>query len=411
MSATIEQRSSCIGAKRPRTWAIGAVLACVFVCGQHPAHAARQVKAAKPIARLDLKSGPQAVRLSSYVHAVAGGTLAWLGNSGPARATQQLVSLSSGERSQLIIPLAQWTPQLRQRLAAPAGSRLVAYVEDLPCLLTDGSRAVALVHTRLLLPRDPQTRRRPKSQQADWLVWWSPKARNPKPSWRRLPARTATQRTHTVRGVKADATCDAITLVSYGLLPDRSTRTQLLHATPTQVRVLATVPTKGSFNGRIFVANSLAVLAEYGVKGRKGPKPRAYLLDLRSGNVLMTTPAPNACYGAAIDSAGHRIWLYGAQNGVLWAVDAKTGRKLRSRRVGGTGHGLFRLPSGKLLLSRNTGLQWHDAKSLKRVGRLESRTLFPAAKSLHSEGARLMGHTLLLPNWRDRAILLNLRGK
>ena len=140
-------------------------------------------------------------------------------------------------------------------------------------------------------------------------------------------------------------------------------------------------------------AHRRALLVEYAERG--GLSPRAHLVDLASGRVR-SFAAPVVAYGVAFSSDGAAAYMYSAQTGGLWVVELPSGRLLRRLKVGSLGHALGFVRPGQLLVLRNSGLQWIDARRRRR-GRFVPITALYRGFS-HVEGSLVLPGRALVKN-------------
>lgn len=119
-----------------------------------------------------------------------------------------------------------------------------------------------------------------------------------------------------------------------------------------------------------------ALLVEYAELATPTPPPRGHLVQLDSGKVV-SFAVPLTCYGAAFGGRGKKLYLYSAQLGQLWVLDAATGKKLQQLKTGKLGHALGFVNPRELLLIRNRGLRFFSTgKRLRPRGQISIKKLY-----------------------------------
>ncbi|PIE19489.1 MAG: hypothetical protein CSA65_02330 [Proteobacteria bacterium] len=164
-------------------------------------------------------------------------------------------------------------------------------------------------------------------------------------------------------------------------------------------RVVAQFEGKRSMSSKTYFddVHHRALLVEYAELASKGPAPKGHLVDTVSGKVRHF-PIPLTTYGVAFGAAGKRLYTYSAQLGQLWTIDAVSGAKLQSLKVGKLGHEIGRVSKRELLLLRNSGLRF---LSLTRKGVRPGRWV--PIKQIYT-GFSHVGGSLVLPR---RALVKN----
>ncbi len=117
-------------------------------------------------------------------------------------------------------------------------------------------------------------------------------------------------------------------------------------------------------------ARERAFLVEY---AERGTPAYGYLVNLVTGK-RKRMRIPVVTYGVAFSSDGKRIFTYSGQTGYLWAINARTGRRLKKKRLGSLGHAAGMIFGDTLLVARNKGLHFINAKSLKQWKVLPTKT-------------------------------------
>ncbi|MBU1535441.1 hypothetical protein KKF84_08970 [Myxococcota bacterium] len=132
-------------------------------------------------------------------------------------------------------------------------------------------------------------------------------------------------------------------------------------------RLLYSFNTSGRFsmNPSFDAGNRQALLVEYAERGHK-PAPMAHLVHFdRKRQISFHIPV--VTYGVAFSADGKHIYAYSAQSGQVWTIDAKTGKRLSSRRLGSLGHAAGLVFPGIVLVVRNKGFHFLGTKNLKEL--------------------------------------------
>jgi len=155
---------------------------------------------------------------------------------------------------------------------------------------------------------------------------------------------------------------------------------------PKQKRTVAQLGAARAISGGPYhdLERKRALVVEYAELPVEGAPPRGYLVDLASGK-QSSFEIPVTTYGVAFDPDGKTIYLYSSQLGKLMAVDAATGKRGKVLDVGTHGHALGFAVKGTLLVLRNGGLQFVDAKRLVKKPFVPMKRLYPGFS--HVEGS------------------------
>jgi len=140
----------------------------------------------------------------------------------------------------------------------------------------------------------------------------------------------------------------------------------------TRIKTLTTFRTRYSLSRGPFhdPARERVLLVEY---AERGSRPSGHLVDLVKGR-RKRLAIPVVTYGVAFGADGKRIFAYSCQTGYVWAIDAKTGRRLQRKRVGSMGHAAGMIFKGTLLVARNKGMHFLDAKTLNQWKYVPTKT-------------------------------------
>lgn len=149
-------------------------------------------------------------------------------------------------------------------------------------------------------------------------------------------------------------------------------RRLLIAVSKSGLKTLTTFGTRHSLSRGPFhdPARERVLLVEY---AERGSHPSAYLVDLVKGR-RRRMAIPVVTYGVAFSGDGKRIFAYSAQTGYIWVIDAKRGRRLRKKRLGTMGHAAGMIFKDTLLVVRNKGMHFIDAKTLKQWKYVPTKT-------------------------------------
>lgn len=138
-----------------------------------------------------------------------------------------------------------------------------------------------------------------------------------------------------------------------------------------------------------------ALLAEYAERPVRGPGPVGHLVHLREGTT-QRIPLPVTAYGIAFSPDGSTLFAYSSQLGSVWRIDARSGRKTATYRVGGLGHALGRVRGDTLALVRGAGIQLLDIRSGRKRAFTSMKALSPGFS--HPEGSMVLNGQVLVKN-------------
>lgn len=110
----------------------------------------------------------------------------------------------------------------------------------------------------------------------------------------------------------------------------------------------------------------------------------AYLVDLDTGAVK-TFPLPPVIYGFAFDPDGRTGYVYSFRDSDVLKLDLQSGTVIAKRKVGSYGHLLDFVAPNLLLLGRNQGMHFLDARTLKERWFLDPKKFHKV--SAHLEGS------------------------
>lgn len=138
----------------------------------------------------------------------------------------------------------------------------------------------------------------------------------------------------------------------------------VIAVSPNGVKTMTTFRTGFSLSRGPFYdpARERVFLVEYAERGKT---PSGYLVDLVTGK-RKRMRIPVVTYGVAFSHDGKRIFAHSAQTGYLWVIDAKSGRRLKKKRIGSLAHAAGMIFKDTLLVARNKGMHFIDAKTLRQ---------------------------------------------
>jgi len=120
-----------------------------------------------------------------------------------------------------------------------------------------------------------------------------------------------------------------------------------------------------------------------------------YLVDLVSGK-YKAMKIPSTPYGMAFGSKGKVVYIASSETGFVWAINVKTGRRIKKARGWRLGHGLGFIKSGLLVWVRNSYLVFFEVPSLKRVKIISTKKFYKGF--CHVQGSIIKPGMIILQN-------------
>ncbi len=128
----------------------------------------------------------------------------------------------------------------------------------------------------------------------------------------------------------------------------------------------------------------------------------AHLVDLDAGTVKPVA-LPRVIYGFAFDPDGRTGYVYSYTTRQVFALDLETGRIGRRATFGNVGHLLEFVAPGTLLLGRDPGMHFIDARTLRETGFLPTAAFHRG--SPHLEGSVFMPGRAIVRNYSDLYVI------
>ncbi len=117
------------------------------------------------------------------------------------------------------------------------------------------------------------------------------------------------------------------------------------------------------------------LLAEYSELAEPKPPAKGRLIHLGTGKTL-SFDIPETTYGAEFSEDGRIIYLFSAENGIIRALDAANGKKIKDVKVGKLGFGFGLLGRSTLCLIRHAGIQVYSLPELKLLQSVPMKRIF-----------------------------------